>query len=474
MSTLLIKRAYIVTMDDHQREIPDGGLYLRDGFIEQVGSAAEMPSEADETLDLSGHVLMPGLVNTHHHFYQTLTRVVPPAQDANLFNWLKTLYPIWARMTPDDIFISTQTALTELALSGCTTASDHLYLFPNGSKLDDEIAAAKEIGVRLQASRGSMSLGESKGGLPPDSVVDTEEHILEDSQRLIETYHDADPGALTQIVLAPCSPFSVTSDLMRESAKLAREYGVHLHTHLAETEYEEQFCLDMFGHRPVDYMQEVDWIGDDVWFAHAVWVNDEEIKIFAKHNCGVAHCPTSNMRLASGIAPIKEYRAAGVNIGLGVDGSASNDSSHLLAEVRQTFLLSRVKEGVTGYSLSDPSPAPLPISEGNEEGKGVGLMTAREALYLGTRGGAAVLGRSDIGSLEVGKCADFFAINLNRIDYAGGAVHDPVSAVVFCQPVRVDYTVVGGRFVVREGSVVTVDEQKLIEKHNKAAKRLLR
>ena len=467
MSTLLIKHAYIVTMDDHQREIPDGGLFVRDGFIEQVGPTAELPTEADESLDLNGHVLLPGLVNTHHHFYQTLTRVVPPAQDANLFNWLKTLYPIWARLTPDDIFISTQTALTELALSGCTTASDHLYLFPKGSKLDDEIAAAKETGLRLQASRGSMSLSEKDGGLPPDSVVDTEEAILKDSQRLIESYHDANPGAFTQIVLAPCSPFSVTSDLMRESAKLAREYGVHLHTHLAETEDEEQFCLDMFGHRPVGYMQEVGWVGEDVWFAHAIWVNDEEIGVFAEHKCGVAHCPSSNMRLASGIAPIKEYQKAGVNVGIGVDGSASNDGSSLLGEVRQAFLLSRVKEGITGFSLT---PAPLPEGEG--QGMRI-LMSAREALYLGTRGGAAVLGRSDIGSLEPGKCADFFAIDLNRIEYSGGAVHDPVSAVVFCQPVRVDYTVVGGRFVVREGNVVTLDERKLVEKHNQAAKRLL-
>ena len=331
MTTLLIKNAYIVTMDDHQKEIPEGGLFIRDGIIQQVGLTADLPQTADEVLDLKSHVVLPGLVNTHHHFYQTLTRAVPAAQDANLFNWLKTLYPIWARLTPDDIFISTQTALAELALSGCTTASDHLYLFPNGSKLDDEIAAASEIGVRLQASRGSMSLGESKGGLPPDSVVDTEENILKDSQRLIEKYHDAKHGAMTQIVLAPCSPFSVTSDLMRQSAKLAREYGVHLHTHLAETEDEEQFCMKMFGHRPVGYMQEVDWVGSDVWFAHAVWVNDEEIQVFAKHDCGVAHCPTSNMRLASGIAPVKEYRAAGVNVGLGVDGSASNDGSHLLA-----------------------------------------------------------------------------------------------------------------------------------------------
>ena len=457
MSTLLIKNAYIVTMDDQQREIPDGGIFVRRGFIQEVGPMSEMPTTADEVLDLRGYVVLPGLVNTHHHFYQTLTRAVPAAQDANLFNWLKTLYPIWARMNPDDIFISTQTALAELALSGCTTASDHLYLFPNASKLDDEIAAALEVGVRLQASRGSMSLGESKGGLPPDSVVDTEDNILKDSQRLIEEYHDAKPGAMTQIVLAPCSPFSVTSDLMKQSAKLAREYGVYLHTHLAETEDEEKFCMQMFGHRPVGYMQEVDWVGDDVWFAHAVWVNDEEIKVFAKHNCGVAHCPTSNMRLASGIAPIKAYRSAGVNVGLGVDGSASNDGSHLLAEVRNAMLVSRVKEGLTGYSLSnDPNRK---------------LMTAREALHLGTCGGAAVLGRKDIGSLESGKCADFFAVNLNKLGYAG--MHDPVSAVVFGQPVNADYTVVNGKFVVKEGQLVTVDQGQLIEKHNKAAKRLL-
>ena len=459
MPTLLIKNAYIVTMDDNQREIPDAGIFIKDGFIEQIGPTEQLPTQADESLDLSDHVLYPGLVNTHHHFYQTLTRVIPQAQDANLFNWLKTLYPIWARMTPDDIFISTQTALTELALSGCTTASDHLYLFPNGSKLDDEIAAAKDIGVRLQASRGSMSLGESDGGLPPDSIVDSEEHILEDSQRVIEAFHDSKPGAMTQVVLAPCSPFSVTSDLMRESAKLARHYGVHLHTHLAETEDEEQFCLDTVGRRPVGYMQELDWVGEDVWFAHAVWVNEEEIKIFAKHNCGVAHCPTSNMRLASGIAPIKEYLDAGVNVGIGVDGSASNDGSNLLAEVRQAMLLARIKDGITGFSLSkDPDRK---------------LMAARTALHLATRGGAQVLGRTDIGSLEVGKCADFFAINLNKINYSGAAVHDPVSATVFCQNTRVDYTVVAGKFVVHEGNMVTVDEVKQIRKHNKAAKRLL-
>ncbi len=459
MTTLLIKNASVlVTMDDNQQEIPQGGLFIRDGFIEQVGKTSDLPASADEVLDLQGYLLLPGLVNTHHHFYQTLTRAVPAAQDANLFNWLKTLYPIWARLTPEDVFISTQTALAELALSGCTTASDHLYLFPNGSSLDDEVAAAKETGMRLHASRGSMSLGESQGGLPPDSVVDSEANILADSQKMIEKHHQAGPGAFIQVVLAPCSPFSVTGELMKQSALLAREYGVHLHTHLAETEDEEQFCLQKFGYRPVAYMQSLDWVGEDVWFAHAVYVDDQEMKVFAHHGCGVAHCPTSNMRLASGIAPVKEYLAAGVKVGLGVDGSASNDGSHMLAEVRQAMLLARLKEGITGFSLSnDPNRK---------------LMTARAALCLATRGGAQVLGRTDIGSLEAGKCADFFAINLAQLDLAG-ALHDPVAAAVFCQPVRADYTVVGGKFVVKDGQLVTLDEHKLVERHNRAARKLL-
>jgi 8-oxoguanine deaminase len=458
MSTLLIRNAYIVTMDDRRREFPDGGLFIRDGMIDSAGSMTDMPSDADEVLDLRGHVVLPGLVNTHHHFYQTLTRAIPSAQDANLFNWLKTLYPIWARMTPDHIFVSTQTALAELALSGCTTASDHLYLFPNGCRLDDEIDAAREIGLRLHASRGSMSLGESQGGLPPDNVVDSEESILQDSERLIRQYHDPNPGAMVQIVLAPCSPFSVTGELMQQSAALARAHGVHLHTHLAETEDEQQFCQQRFGHRPVAYMQEVGWVGPDVWFAHAVWVTDPEIQVFARQGCGVAHCPTSNMRLASGIAPIRRYIEAGVAVGLGVDGSASNDGSNLLAEARQAMLLSRVQEGLTGFSLSnDPARK---------------LMTAREALWMATRGGAAVLGRGDIGSLEAGKCADFFAVDLSHLEYAG-AQHDPASAVVFCQPRRVDYNVVGGRFIVKQGRLVTLDEARVVERHNKAASLLL-
>jgi cytosine/adenosine deaminase-related metal-dependent hydrolase len=459
MTTLLIRNAaLLVTMDDQRREIPGGGLFVEDGWIRQVGKTEELPQTADQVLDLRDHIILPGLVNTHHHFYQTLTRAVPAAQDANLFHWLKTLYPIWARMTPEDIFTSAQTALSELALSGCTTASDHLYLFPNGSRLDDEIEAAREVGIRLHASRGSMSLGESQGGLPPDSVVDTEERILADSARLIEQYHDGTPGSMLQIVLAPCSPFSVTGELMRQSAHMARHYGVHLHTHLAETQDEEVFCLEKFGHRPVAYMQEVEWVGEDVWFAHAVYANPQEVQVFSQHGCGVAHCPSSNMRLASGIAPIREYLKHHVKVGLGVDGSASNDSSHLLAEARQAMLLARLRSALEGASLS-----------GAEE---AWIMTARQALELATRGGASVLGRSDIGSLAVGKCADLIAFDLNRLDYAG-ALHDPVAALVFCAPQKVDWNIVHGRVVVQKGELKTVDVPHLVERHNRAARRLL-
>ena len=460
MATLLVKNAtLLVTMDDHRREIPGGGLFIRDGFIEQVGLSQDLPQSADEVLDLSGHVVLPGLINTHHHFYQTLTRAVPEAQNANLFNWLKTLYPIWARMTSEDIAISTQTALAELALSGCTTASDHLYLFPNGSSLDDEIQAAASVGLRLHASRGSMSLGESQGGLPPDSVVDSEDFILKDSVRLIERYHDPKAGAMVQIVLAPCSPFSVTGELMRESAVLARQDGVHLHTHLAETEDEEYFCLEKFGRRPGAYRESLGWVGQDVWFAHAVHINEEEVKMFAREGCGVAHCPGSNMRLASGFAPIYEYRRAGVKVGLGVDGSASNDSSNLMLEARQALLVARLRAGLLGASLSDPKAPPI--------------MTAREALEIATRGGAQVLGRSDIGSLEVGKCADFVAVDLNQLDFAG-ALHDPLAAVLLCSTPRVDWNVVHGKVVVREKQLVGLDLPVHVERHNRASRRLVR
>jgi len=459
METLLVRHAdLLVKMDDHNQEIPDGGLFIRQGIIEQVGPSSELPQSADQVLDLKGHILLPGLINTHHHFYQTLTRAVPAAQNANLFNWLKTLYPIWARMKPEDIRISTQTALAELALSGCTTAADHLYLFPNGSRLDDEIEAGSSVGLRLHASRGSMSLGESKGGLPPDSVVEDERSILKDSQRLIETYHDPNPGAMVQIVLAPCSPFSVTPDLMRACASLAREYGVSLHTHLAETKDEEEFCLQKFGYRPVEYMDLLNWVAPDTWFAHSVHVSHDEIAFYAKAGCGVAHCPTSNMRLASGIAPIMAMLTAGVKVGLGVDGSASNDGSSLFGEVRQAMLVSRVQAGLMWASSSTSTGAPL--------------MTARQALRIATRGSASVLRRSDIGSLEPGKCADFFAVDLNRLEYAG-AQQDPVAALVFCYPLRVDYTVVHGKVVVRQGQLETLDLPRLIEAHNRASYRLL-
>jgi cytosine/adenosine deaminase-related metal-dependent hydrolase len=458
MGTLLVKNAMVlVTMDQTDREIQHGGLFVRDGFIEAVGVTEELPPTADEVIDLNGHVVLPGLVNTHHHFYQTLTRAIPPAQDANLFHWLTTLYPIWARMTPEHIYLSTKTALAELALSGCTTASDHLYLFPNGSKLDDEIAAAQEMGLRLHASRGSMSLGQSKGGLPPDSVVDTEEAILADSVRLIERYHDASAGSKTQIVLAPCSPFSVTGELMRQSAQLARQYGVQLHTHLAETQDEEQFCLEKFGHKPLAYMQSLDWVGNDVWFAHSVWINDEEIKVYAREGCGVAHCPGSNMRLASGIAPIMKFLQSGVKVGIGVDGSASNDGSHLLGEARQAMLLSRLGSGISGASLSTDGAPPL--------------MSARQALSMATRGGAKVLGRNDIGSLEAGKCADFVAVDMRQLDFSG-ALSDPVAALLFCQPPKVDWNVVHGKVIVREGHLETLDLPEHIEKHNQAARQL--
>jgi 8-oxoguanine deaminase len=445
----------LATMDEKRREIPDGALLARDGWIEQVGPTDTLPREADEVLDLTDHLVLPGLVNTHHHFYQTLTRALPAAQDADLFHWLKTHYPVWAGLQPEDIRISTQLALAELAFSGCTTASDHLYIFPNGCRLDDEIEAAKDFGLRLHASRGSMSLGESQGGLPPDSVVELEEDILADTRRVIETYHDPNPGSMTRIVVAPCSPFSVTPELMRQAATLARSYDVRLHTHLAETLDEEKFCLEQFGHRPLAYAEELNWAGDDVWFAHAVHINAEEVGRMAASGIGVAHCPCSNMRLASGIAPIRRFLAAGVKVGLGVDGSASNDGSHLLAEARQALLLSRV------------GAATAPEIDGQEE-----LLTARQALEMATREGAAVLGRDDIGSLEPGKCADFIAIDLNRVEFAGG-LHDPVASIIFCASVPVDFNYVHGNPVVVEGRLVTGDLEDLIETHNRSAVRLV-
>ncbi len=458
MATLLIKNALVLAaMDDERHEYKNGALFARDGFIEKVGQTADLPQDADEVLDLSGHVVLPGLINTHHHFVQTLTRAVPGAQNSNLFNWLTTLYPIWANLTPEDVYIAAQTAMAELALSGCTTASDHLYLFPNGSRLDDEIEGARQVGLRFHASRGSMSLGQSKGGLPPDNVVEDEDFILSDSVRVIEKYHDPKPGSFLQIVVAPCAPFNVTTELMRESAKLARHYGVHLHTHLAETEDEEKFCLEHFGMRPVDYMASLDWLGPDVWFAHSVHVNREDILTYKRCSCGIAHCPSSNMRLGSGFAPLIEYLQEGIHVGLGVDGSASNDSSHMLAEVRQALLMARLRAGLQGASLSGENTPKL--------------ITAREVLEIATRGGAAVLGRSDIGSLEKGKCADFIAVNVENISYAGSQ-HDPLASLVFCHPGWVDYSYVHGKPVVYNRELVTVDVKDIVTRQNKAAARI--
>lgn len=439
-------------MDGDRSEIIDGGLFVEDGFITAVGATADLPGDADEILDLSGHLVLPGFINTHHHFYQTLTRAVPGAQDAGLFDWLRTLYPIWARMTAEHIAVSTKVALAELALSGCTTAFDHLYLFPNDSRLDDEIEAASEVGLRLHASRGSMSLGESDGGLPPDSVVETDEAILADTQRLLEAYDDAGPGSMTRVVVAPCSPFSVTTDLMRESAALARTFGATMHTHLAETMDEEEFCVSTYGRRPIELMEDLDWMGDDVWFAHGVFINDAEIGRMAAAQTGVAHCPSSNMRLASGIAPVRKYLAAGAPVGLGVDGSASNDGSHLLGEARLAMLLARLDAA--------------PNQAGGE------LMAARTAIELATRGGAGVLRRPDLGSLEVGKAGDFIAIDLGRLEYAG-ALHDPVAAAMLAAPVNVDFNYVAGRPVVAGGRLVTMEIEPLIERHNLLAAELL-
>ncbi|HIP87188.1 MAG TPA: 8-oxoguanine deaminase [Anaerolineales bacterium] len=448
MGTLLLRHAeLLVTMDDDDRRIPDGGLFVRDGVVEQVGPTADLPAEADEVMDARGMIVLPGLVNTHHHLYQTLTRAVPAVQDATLFQWLKTLYPIWANLTPEAVYTSALVGLAELMLSGCTTAADHLYIYPNGCRIDDEIRAAQEIGIRFHASRGSMSLGESDGGLPPDRVVEDGDFILKDTRRVIEAYHDPEPYAMVRIVVAPCSPFSVTPDLMREAAALARSYGVHLHTHLAETLDEERFCLEKFGCRPVEYAEDLGWVGDDVWYAHGVYINNQEIDLLARTGTGVCHCPSSNMRLASGIAPVRAYLDRGVRVGLGVDGSASNDSSHMLAEARMALLLQRVSGNPAGLS-------------------------AREALWLATRGGATVLGRDDIGQLAPGKAADFIGFRLDRVDYAG-ALHDPMAALVFCTPQRVTFSVINGKVVVEEGRLLTVDLGPVVERHNRIARELV-
>jgi len=445
--TLLIKHAHVlVTMDEERREIADGALYIRDNVIVQVGATADLPPDADEVIDASGHAVIPGLINTHHHMYQSLTRVIPAAQDGELFNWLTNLYPIWANLSSEMVQVSTLTAMSELILSGCTTSSDHLYIYPNDCTLDDSIAAARQIGMRFHAARGSMSVGRSKGGLPPDAVVESEEAILRDTRRLIETHHDAARHAMIRIVVAPCSPFSVSRDLMKESAALARAYGVSLHTHLAENVNDIAYSREKFGMTPAEYAEDCGWIGQDVWHAHCVQLDAHGIDLFARTGTGVAHCPCSNMRLASGIAPVRRMIDAGVPVGLGVDGCASNDAGHMLGEVRQAMLLQRV-------------------------GFGPDAMTARQALEMATLGGARVLGRDDIGALKPGMAADIAMFKLDGIGFAG-ALHDPVAALVFCTPANVSYSVINGKVVVRDGQMVTVDLPVVIERHNALARRL--
>jgi cytosine/adenosine deaminase-related metal-dependent hydrolase len=449
MGTLLIRdAAHIETFDDAGSMYANASIFVRDGAIEAIGAAVDLPRTADRIVDASGCVVIPGLVNTHHHFYQTLTRAVPGTQDAELFDWLITLYPMWARLTPDGLRTSTAIACAELLLSGCTTAADHTYLWPNGCRIDDQIEVAREIGLRFHASRGSMSVGRAKGGLPPESVVQDEADILADTQRAIEAYHDASRFAMTRVVVAPCSPFSVSEDLMRESIALARSYGVTAHTHLAETLDEERYCLERYGCRPVELAERLGWVGEDVWHAHMVHTSADEVGRLGTTHTGVAHCPTSNMRIASGIAPIRALVAAGARVGIGVDGSASNDSSHLLDETRHAMLLQRVLGGATA-------------------------MTGREALRIATRGGADVLCRDDIGYLAPGMAADIVGVRIDTLAMAGGAVHDPLAALVFCRPNTVDFTVVNGEPLVEHGAFTTLDVEELIARHNILAKALV-
>jgi cytosine/adenosine deaminase-related metal-dependent hydrolase len=445
--TLLVRHAHrLVTMDGQRREIADGAVFARDGVIEAVGRTEDLPATADQIINARDQVVLPGLVNTHHHMYQTLTRAVPPAQDSELFGWLQALYPIWARLTPEMLHVSTQIALAELALSGCTTTSDHLYLFPNGCRLDDTLDAAAAFGMRFHAARGAMSVGVSQGGLPPDEVVEDEAHILRDTERLIGRFHQRQRHAMQRIVVAPCSPFSVSTGLMRDAAVLAREQRVHLHTHLAENDNDIAYTREKFNCTPAEYAEQLGWVGPDVWHAHCVKLDTAGLKLFAATGTGVAHCPGSNMRLGSGIAPIRAMRDAGVPVALAVDGSASNDSGHLLAEARLGFLLQRVGHGATA-------------------------MPAREMLEIATLGGARVLGRDDIGALAPGMAADLVAFALDDVGMAG-ALHDPVAALLFCQAPRLMLNVVAGRPLVAGGALQALDLPALVHRHNGLARRL--
>ena len=438
---LLTGADHVLTMDG--AELAGGDIRIQDGIITEVGFALA-PGDA-ERHDLTGTVVTPGLVNTHHHLYQTLTRAVPGGQDALLFGWLQTLYPIWARFGPDEMRVSTTLGLAELALSGCTTSSDHLYLYPNGARLDDTIHAAGEIGLRLHPTRGAMSIGESAGGLPPDSLVEREADILDDCIRVIDTFHDPSPGAMVRVGVAPCSPFSVSRELMRDAALLARDKGVRLHTHLAENDEDIAYSLEQFGCRPGQYAEDLGWTGDDVWHAHCVKLDAEEIDLFARTRTGVAHCPCSNCRLGSGIAPVRAMRDAGVPVGLGVDGSASNDMASLIGEARQAMLLQRVAQGADA-------------------------MSAREALWIATRGGAEVLGRDDIGRIAPGYRADLAIWDVTGLDSAGS--WDP-AALLLAGPTRVRELWVEGRQVVREGRIVTVDMNGAVAEGRRLVQRLM-
>jgi 8-oxoguanine deaminase len=452
--TLLIKNAQCVaTMDDDSTELKNVSILIKAGVIHWIGKVGDEPEQSRQVIDAQGHLVVPGFVNTHHHMYQSLTRAIPTVQNAELFSWLKGLYPIWAGLTPKLVYTSTQTAMAELLLSGCTTSSDHLYIYPNGVRLDDSIEAAKEIGMRFVATRGSMSVGQSKGGLPPDAVVEKEDAILKETQRLIETHHDASFGSMINVAVAPCSPFSVSRDLMKTSADLARSFKVRLHTHLAENDHDIAYSKEKFSCTPAQYAEDLGWLGSDVWHAHCVKLDDAGIGMFAKTKTGIAHCPCSNMRLASGIAPIRKMLNAGVPIGLGVDGSASNDAAQMVNEARQAMLLARV-----GKALE-----PFGCDHGPSE------MTARDALRLATRGGAEVLGRNDIGQIKVGYCADLALFDLRTLAFAGGAVHDPIGSLMLCASPQAAHVVVNGKLVVKDYQLTTVELAPLIEKHNALA-----
>jgi cytosine/adenosine deaminase-related metal-dependent hydrolase len=441
--TLITGADVIVTMDDARRKLHGADILLRGGVIAAIG--ANLPRDGCQLVHAAGTIITPGLVNTHHHLYQTLTRAVPGAQDALLFGWLQRLYPIWARFGPEEMYVSAQVGLAELALSGCTLTSDHLYLYPNGARLDDTIAAAQDIGLRFHPTRGAMSIGQSAGGLPPDDLVEAEAAILNDCIRCIDTFHDPAEGAMVRVGIAPCSPFSVSRDLMRDAALLARDKGVMLHTHLAENDEDIAYSLANFGCRPGEYAESLGWTGPDVWHAHCVKLNPAEIALFARSATGVAHCPCSNCRLGSGIAPVRAMRDAGVRVGLGVDGSASNDIGNLMAEARQTMLLQRVQNGADA-------------------------MSADEALFIATRGGAQVLGRDDCGQIAVGKRADLAIWDARAIENAGSW---DAAALVLAGPCKVRDLFVEGRRIVSDGQITTVDLDAVIARQNQLARQLV-